>query len=320
MTQTCRTHATRIPMTCIIGCIFYLKAALVLQPMLLCSAQRLTEILQQSLPRMRSDRSSFSVARLQRWVAAVATTPLCLQTLVLSMGRKQSTYQTVYQSCSRPVLAGSYVTMLCSTVLTGLLHPSATIMDVNIGAALWTAAQAEGKLTIVKGSTASSFPTNSFKSHHPVTACQKQQQQEEAVAQQKSGRTSLTPDCASDRQQAAPFEQSIESQEQVGGPNLSQQPQGSTVGIPDSKLQYAKPAEKHQASTQQEAVSTEQQEGPAQHEQRQVAQHEQTRTAQHDWYRSAARVVLLGHGADEQHAGYGRHRTSFRNQVCTGSL
>jgi asparagine synthetase B (glutamine-hydrolysing) len=27
---------------------------------------------------------------------------------------------------------------------------------------------------------------------------------------------------------------------------------------------------------------------------------------------SAARVVLLGHGADEQHAGYGRHRTSWR--------
>ena len=33
------------------------------------------------------------------------------------------------------------------------------------------------------------------------------------------------------------------------------------------------------------------------------------------WYKSAARVVLLGQGADEQHAGYGRHRTSFRNQV-----
>jgi asparagine synthetase B (glutamine-hydrolysing) len=26
-------------------------------------------------------------------------------------------------------------------------------------------------------------------------------------------------------------------------------------------------------------------------------------------YRSAARVVLLGHGADEQCGGYGRHRT-----------
>lgn len=35
-------------------------------------------------------------------------------------------------------------------------------------------------------------------------------------------------------------------------------------------------------------------------------------------YRSAARVVLLGHGADEQHAGYGRHRTSFRNQGWSG--
>ncbi|KAK9816929.1 hypothetical protein WJX72_007151 [[Myrmecia] bisecta] len=30
------------------------------------------------------------------------------------------------------------------------------------------------------------------------------------------------------------------------------------------------------------------------------------------WFRSAARVVLLGHGADEQCAGYGRHRTHFR--------
>ncbi len=29
-------------------------------------------------------------------------------------------------------------------------------------------------------------------------------------------------------------------------------------------------------------------------------------------HRSAARVVLLGHGADEQCGGYGRHRTSFR--------
>lgn len=32
-------------------------------------------------------------------------------------------------------------------------------------------------------------------------------------------------------------------------------------------------------------------------------------------YRSAARVVLVGHGADEQCAGYGRHRTKFRQQV-----
>jgi asparagine synthetase B (glutamine-hydrolysing) len=33
-------------------------------------------------------------------------------------------------------------------------------------------------------------------------------------------------------------------------------------------------------------------------------------------YRSTARVVLLGHGADELCAGYGRHRTRFREQAC----
>ena len=33
------------------------------------------------------------------------------------------------------------------------------------------------------------------------------------------------------------------------------------------------------------------------------------------FYRSRARVVLLGHGADELCGGYGRHRTAFRHQV-----
>lgn len=32
-------------------------------------------------------------------------------------------------------------------------------------------------------------------------------------------------------------------------------------------------------------------------------------------YRSCARVALLGHGADEQCGGYGRHRTTFRRAV-----
>eukprot|EP00775_Hariotina_reticulata_P004225 gene4225-4474_t len=35
-------------------------------------------------------------------------------------------------------------------------------------------------------------------------------------------------------------------------------------------------------------------------------------------YGSAARVVLLGHGADEQCGGYGRHRTCFRNHSWSG--
>lgn len=35
-------------------------------------------------------------------------------------------------------------------------------------------------------------------------------------------------------------------------------------------------------------------------------------------YRSAARVVLVGHGADEQCGGYGRHRSRFRTHARPG--
>lgn len=35
-------------------------------------------------------------------------------------------------------------------------------------------------------------------------------------------------------------------------------------------------------------------------------------------YRSCARVVLLGHGADEQCAGYGRHRTKYNSEGGLG--
>lgn len=37
-------------------------------------------------------------------------------------------------------------------------------------------------------------------------------------------------------------------------------------------------------------------------------------------YTSTAKVVLVGHGADEQCAGYGRHRTKFRQQVMRYSF
>ena len=44
-------------------------------------------------------------------------------------------------------------------------------------------------------------------------------------------------------------------------------------------------------------------------------------SAERGWeYTSAARVVLVGHGADEQCAGYGRHRTKFRHHVRRSPL
>jgi len=86
--------------------------------------------------------------------------------------------------------------------LLGLLKPAATVMDLNIGAALWLAARGEGAMRLIIGSNSPAVPLN--------------------------------PCC--------------------GGPV----------------------------------------------------------------YRSAARVVLVGHGADEQCAGYGRHRTKFRQTAEAG--
>lgn len=36
----------------------------------------------------------------------------------------------------------------------------------------------------------------------------------------------------------------------------------------------------------------------------------------HVRYRSKARILLVGSGADEQCAGYGRHRTKYKNGRC----
>lgn len=152
--------------------------------------------------------------------------------------------------------------------MAGLLHPSATIMDVNIGAALWMAAQAEGKLTVIKGSAAATSPihpstraTQSANTHHHHHQRQQQQQDYLTIAQQQS-----------------------------------QTPAKRCGASPEPK----------------QMLPLAQQHDPAEH-------NTQTQDCSQRWYRSAARVVLLGHGADEQHAGYGRHRTSFRNQVRLSS-
>mmetsp|Transcript_29082 Transcript_29082/g.86108 ORF Transcript_29082/g.86108 Transcript_29082/m.86108 type:complete len:693 (-) Transcript_29082:89-2167(-) len=97
-----------------------------------------------------------------------------------------------------------------------LLHPAGTVMDLNIGAALWLAAAGEGRLR---------FP----------------------------------------------------------------EPLGSKVSMTS--------AEQLREAASGAAVSTSACGGGGQ---------------PHALYRSPARIVLLGHGADEQCAGYGRHRTSFR--------
>lgn len=159
---------------------------------------------------------------------------------------KQQTFPSLSMQSSARVLR-----LWC--VLPGLLHPSATIMDVNIGAALWMAAQAEGKLTVIKGSAAATSPI------HPTT-------------------------------HATQSANTHHHHEQ-------NQTSAKRCGASPEPMQMLPLAQQHD---------------PAEH-------NTQTQHCSQRWYRSAARVVLLGHGADEQHAGYGRHRTSFRNQVLLSS-
>ncbi len=104
-----------------------------------------------------------------------------------------------------------------------LLHPAGTVMDLNIGAALWLAVRADGRLYTPAAATATAAPAPAaVASSRPITAT--------ATAAASSGPAT----CA------------------------------AATGQP---------------------------------------------------YRSAARVVFMGHGADEQCAGYGRHRTRY---ACVG--
>ncbi|GAB4823023.1 hypothetical protein N2152v2_010069 [Parachlorella kessleri] len=123
-----------------------------------------------------------------------------------------------------------------------LLAPCDTVMDLNIGAALWLATRAEGRLLVMGGCSA-----------------------EEAAG----------------RQQGACWQ---------GGRQEQQ---------------------RQQQQQQQQQKQYEQQ-------QQQQQQYEQQEQLTGQTYRSAARVVLLGHGADELCGGYGRHRTRFRESGWAG--
>ncbi|PSC70217.1 asparagine synthetase domain-containing 1 [Micractinium conductrix] len=121
-----------------------------------------------------------------------------------------------------------------------LLAPADTVMDLNIGAALWLAARGEGRLLLAGGGADAAGTEGRL-------AEQRQQEQRQAG-----------------QQPPLPLQQ----QQQHRSP--------------------ARPSE---------APSLE---------------------APSPVYRSAARVVLLGHGADELCAGYGRHRTVFRARGWAG--
>ena len=244
-------------------------------------------------------------------------------------------------------------------------------MDLNIGAALWMAARAEGKVTVAHGASPSASNSPSQGTHHQQPDTHDSQNSSThplvyATETSGPGTGLLSADCGvkSDRFQACDIgtTELCAPQWQLQHLQLSG-PDAECCGT--SSLQQAapamdaSPATRHKQAARNDAPSSatchqaESEAGPQnlaefeavtqnlaesevgpqnlaesvaepQHQQCPAAPastagmrrvHGKAGITSYDWYKSAARVVLLGHGADEQHAGYGRHRTSFRNHV-----
>ena len=206
-------------------------------------------------------------------------------------------------------------------------------MDLNIGAALWMAAKAEGHVTVIAAATASRQQV-----HRHQAA--KQAGPDAAAAlpvagAPRAGDISKHSTCSntppSNLQSALPqmtrhtaadvaqrqgnlcahlglLQHACTSQEVDAQAANTSTASSSTAALSGGE---------EQVFSQQNACTGSRGAVPGRVE---PANDEQNGCVRHGWYRSAARVVLLGHGADEQHAGYGRHRTSFRNQVSPISL
>ncbi|KXZ56248.1 hypothetical protein GPECTOR_1g216 [Gonium pectorale] len=132
--------------------------------------------------------------------------------------------------------------------LLALLRPASTVMDLNIGAALWLAVAGQGTLRL------------------PAAAFQ-------------SGPAAAQPAASADVSAAAALGKPIRNRRGSGdGEDAGSGKDGGkgSSGACDAGLQSGQ------------------------------------------FYASAARVVLLGHGADEQCGGYGRHRTRFRSGGLRG--
>lgn len=143
----------------------------------------------------------------------------------------------------------------------GLLHPADTVMDINIGAALWLAARAEGRLRMW-GPTAHPLASSKSECAHLQTPWLGVQ-----PVTRPQGQTPVSPN-------AKPAASISDCSRDTGDAGLG--------------------SKGHSAATNAAVSRGEKVPG---------------------LWQSKARVVLLGQGADEQCAGYGRHRTHFREGV-----
>ena len=216
-------------------------------------------------------------------------------------------------------------------------------MDLNIGAALWMAAKAEGHVTVVGASTASKQQTHRYQvakqaaavaaaalpvaaphagniSKHSTCSSKPPSNLQSALPQTtrntaadvalNQGKLGDQPGLAQD---ACTFQGGAEA----ASTSTASSPKVALLSAAASCSEAASPGGRELVGNEQKNCTSSRGAVPG----RVISSDdEQSGGMRHGRYKSAARVVLLGHGADEQHAGYGRHRTSFRNQVSPISL
>lgn len=155
--------------------------------------------------------------------------------------------------------------------LLALLDPAATVMDLNIGAALWLAAAGTGTLTYPRSPAAAMSGTAAAPS---------------ASLGAEASRHFMKPNTPANDIAGA-----------VGKLNCSAPGSSTTSATTETKSVSAREA----------TASPTSRSGAAE-----PCACSSSRPLEGCLYTSQARVVMLGHGTDEQCAGYGRHRTKFR--------
>eukprot|EP00967_Tisochrysis_lutea_P149788 scaffold288729_cov19-Tisochrysis_lutea.AAC.2 len=169
-----------------------------------------------------------------------------------------------------------------------LLHPAGTIMDLNIGAALWLAVGARGKL------------------RRPVSWCMPKQpsggaSDAAASAAPEAAASAVSTITTASAASAASGGGFAKAEEAIGSSSMKSSPCCQGGGADPGTAAGKESLEGWQLGNP-GGIAGDDEGGDV---------------AAGARYRSSARVVLLGHGADEQCAGYGRHRTSV---VALGAI
>ena len=215
------------------------------------------------------------------------------------------------------------IRVLCTRA--GLLHPADTVMDLNIGAALWLSARARGRVRLVTGGQGC-LNTRPYEGSGQGCLNPKPYGASTSSSVSNAASLGLRGGEADSKDSSGALESNLSSRSSEPGTKTGKgNGLGSGTGAggeADSK-DRSSAFETHLSSNTSEP-GTKTGEGNSPESSTggggDLCSGGRWSAESGYWqggreYTSAARVVLVGHGADEQCAGYGRHRTKFRHNV-----